>query len=79
MSMKLFLTTDQKVLLFILKNCKELCSEVYVAKVPGISGCYTQEKTVAKATERIKEAISSCSKDDDIEPLRFVGIQQIQA
>ncbi len=52
---------------------------MYVAKVPNISGCYTQGKTVAEVTERIKEAISSCSKDEDIEPLKFVGIQQIQA
>ncbi len=52
---------------------------MYVAKVPDISGCYTQGKTVAEATERIKEAISSCNKDENIEPLRFVGIQQIQA
>ncbi len=52
---------------------------MYVVKVPDISGCYTQGKTVAEATERIKEAISSCSKDENIEPLRFVGIQQIQA
>ena len=29
---------------------------MYVAKVPDISGCYTQGKTVAKATDRIKEA-----------------------
>lgn len=52
---------------------------MYVAKVPDILGCQTQGKTVAEATDRIKEAISSCSKDEDIEPLRFVGIQQIQA
>ena len=52
---------------------------MYVAKVPDILGCQTQGKTVAEATDRIKEAISSGSKDEDIEPLRFVGIQQIQA
>ena len=52
---------------------------MYIAKVPNISGCYTQGKTVAEATDRIKEAISSCSKDEYVEPLRFVGIQQIQA
>ncbi len=28
--MKLFLTTDQKTLLFVLKNCKDFCFEVYV-------------------------------------------------
>jgi len=52
---------------------------IYVAKVPSISCCYTQGKTVAEATDRIKEAISSCNKDEDIQPLKFVGIQQIQA
>ena len=51
----------------------------YVAKVPDILGCHTQGKTVAEATERIREAILSCSEDEDITPLRFVGIQQIQA
>ncbi len=36
--MKLFLTTDQKVLLFVLKNCKELCSEVYEQDQHYING-----------------------------------------
>ena len=52
---------------------------MYVAKVPDITGCHTQGKTVAEATARIKEAISARSKDEDAEPLRFVGVQQIQA
>jgi len=52
---------------------------MYLAKVPDILGCHTQGKTVSEATDRIKEAILSCSKDEDIQPLKFVGIQQIQA
>ncbi len=54
---------------------------IYIAKVPGILGCHTQGKTVAEATDRIREAITSCSDydDDDVKPMRFVGIQQIQA
>ena len=52
---------------------------IYIAKVPDILGCQTQGKTVAEATDRIKEAILSCSDVEDVQPLRFVGIQQIQA
>jgi len=33
---------------------------IYIAKVPDISGCYTQGKTVEQAMERIKEAIQVC-------------------
>ena len=52
---------------------------MYIAKVPNITGCHTQGKTVAEAMSRIREAISACSKDEDVEQLKFVGIQKIQA
>jgi predicted RNase H-like HicB family nuclease len=51
---------------------------LFVAKVPDIVGCHTQGKTVAEVMSRIKEAIQACSKDEDIEPLKFIGIQQVQ-
>lgn len=51
---------------------------IYVAKVPGIIGCHTQGKTVSEVMKRIKEAIQVCSKDENIEPLKFIGIQQVQ-
>ena len=51
---------------------------IYVAKVPDITGCHTQGKTVSEVMKRIKEAIQSCSKDENIEPLKFIGIQQVQ-
>ena len=52
---------------------------IYVAKVPNIEGCYTQGKTVQEALERIKEAIKVCLKADnqEINPMKFIGIQQI--
>ncbi|MBU2589682.1 MAG: type II toxin-antitoxin system HicB family antitoxin [Nanoarchaeota archaeon] len=54
---------------------------VYIAKVPDISGCYTQGKTVEEAIERIREAVQVCleaDKSDLYEPLKFIGIQQIE-
>jgi len=54
---------------------------IYVAKVPDIPGCYTQGNTVEQAMERIKEAIDVCleaEKTMNYEPLKFVGIQQIE-
>lgn len=32
----------------------------YIAKVPSISGCYTQGKTIQQVLERVKEAIGAC-------------------
>lgn len=54
---------------------------IYVAKVPDIPGCYTQGKTVSEVMERIKEAIEVCleaEKGEQYEPLKFVGVQQIE-
>lgn len=51
---------------------------IYVAKVPDISGCYTQGKTIPQVMERVKEAIQVCLESEDVKPLKFVGLQQIQ-
>lgn len=53
---------------------------IYVAKVPDISGCYTQGKTVAQAMERIREAIEVCLEADaeEIVPMKFIGVQQLE-
>lgn len=57
-------------------------SGVYIAKVPDISGCYTQGKTVNQVMERIKEAIEVCLEADKSQekhqPLKFIGVQQIE-
>ena len=52
----------------------------YIATVPDIPGCYTQGKSIAQVLDRIKEAIEVCLEADkeDIEPMKFVGIQQIE-
>ena len=34
---------------------------IYVAKVPDISGCYTQGNSIPEVLERIKEAIELCT------------------
>ncbi len=51
---------------------------IYVAKVPDISGCYTQGKTIPQVMERIKEAILVCLESEKVKPLKFVGVQQMQ-
>ncbi|PAV12344.1 hypothetical protein ASJ81_07050 [Methanosarcina spelaei] len=54
---------------------------MYIAKVPDISGCYTQGKTVEQAMERIREAIQVCLEAEELEdvmPLKFIGIQQVE-
>jgi len=68
--------TQEKVYTVIIEQDED---GVYIAKVPDIAGCHTQGKTVAEATERIREAIQACSNEEDTKPLKFVGIQQIQA
>ncbi|MCO5384037.1 MAG: type II toxin-antitoxin system HicB family antitoxin [Methanosarcina barkeri] len=40
---------------------------IYIAKVPDISGCYTQGKTVEQAMESIKEAIQACLEAEELE------------
>lgn len=32
----------------------------YIAKVPDISGCYTQGKTLQQVLERVEDAIEVC-------------------
>lgn len=51
---------------------------IYVAKVPDIPGCYTQGKTVAEVIERVREAIQVCIEAEDVETLKFIGIQHIE-
>ena len=53
---------------------------IYVANVPDIPGCYTQGRTVEQAMERIREAIQVCLEADDEEilPMKFIGVQQLE-
>ena len=51
---------------------------MYIAKVPDIPGCYTQGRTIPQVMERVKEAIQVCLESEDVKPLKFVGVQQIQ-
>ena len=53
---------------------------IYVAKIPGIPGCYTQGKTIQQAMERVKEAIQVCLEADKEErhQMKFIGLQHIE-
>ena len=53
---------------------------IYIARVPEIEACYTQGKTLQEVLERIKEAIAVCLEGDkeEINPLKFIGMQRVQ-
>lgn len=50
---------------------------IYIAKVPDIAGCHTQGKSISEVLERVKEAIQVCLEAEDVETLKFVGVQRI--
>ncbi len=51
----------------------------YVASVPALKGCHTQAKSLDELIVRIKEAIELCLEVEDkpVEPLDFIGVQQV--
>ena len=52
-----------------------------ISEVLEIPGCHTQAKTMDELIKRTKEAIVVCleaDKDEDIIPLKFVGMQKIE-
>ncbi len=54
---------------------------IYIAKVPDIEGCYTQGKIIEQALERVREAKQVCLEAEelqDILPLKFIGIRQVE-
>ena len=58
---------------------------VYIGKVPELSGCVTQGNTLDELMKNIKEAIELCLEVRENEKnltnqeqLRFVGMQEIQ-
>lgn len=56
---------------------------VYMARVPTLSGCHTQAKSLPVLYRRIEEAIAlcmkvECDKKNIFSEERFIGVQQIQ-
>ena len=51
----------------------------YVGSVPSLRGCHTQAKSLDELMKRIREAIELCLEveGDSLEPLDFIGVQQI--
>jgi len=50
----------------------------YVATVPTLHSCYTQAKTLEELYPRIREVIALCLAEEEVKPLRFVGVQQLE-
>ncbi|MBW2598887.1 MAG: type II toxin-antitoxin system HicB family antitoxin [Deltaproteobacteria bacterium] len=52
---------------------------IYVAEIPQLPGCHTQAQDIPTLMERIREAAELCVSeyDDEIAPMEFVGLQQI--
>ena len=51
----------------------------YVASVPTLHGCHTQDKSLDELMKRVREAIQLCLEvqDDNTETLDFVGVQKV--
>lgn len=45
----------------------------YVATVPTLPGCHTQEKGIDELIKRIKEAIELYLEEKDIDARQFIG------
>lgn len=50
----------------------------YVATVPALKSCYTQAKTLDELYPRIREVIQLCLEEEEPNPMKFVGLQQIE-
>lgn len=49
----------------------------YVASVPELRGCHTQARSLDELMGRIREAITLCLEDEEVEQGDFVGIQRV--
>ncbi|MBW1717326.1 MAG: type II toxin-antitoxin system HicB family antitoxin [Deltaproteobacteria bacterium] len=51
----------------------------HIASVPSLQGCHTQAKSLDELLVRIREAIELCLEVEgkDVEPLDFIGVQQV--
>lgn len=51
----------------------------YIASVPSLRGCHTQARSLDQLVVRIREAIELCLEVEgkDVEPLDFIGVQQV--
>lgn len=51
----------------------------YVGTVPALRGCHSQAGSLDEPMIRIREAAEVCleAQGDNLEPLDFVGVQQI--
>ena len=51
---------------------------MFIASVPSLPGCHSQAKTLSTLLKRIKEAILLCLEVEDVSPLKFIGLQEVE-
>jgi len=49
----------------------------FVASVPTLKGCHTQDKSLDMLMKRVKEAIELCLEVEDHAATEFVGVQRV--
>ena len=49
----------------------------FVASVPTLRGCHTQEKSLDVLMKRVKEAIKLCLKVEEPAATEFIGVQRV--
>ncbi len=50
---------------------------IFIAKVPDITGCYTQGKTIEEVMNRIREAIEVCLEAEEKEMCKLILGQKL--
>lgn len=59
-------------------SLKRKHNRTYVAEVPDLKGCYTQDDSVEEVVKNIKEVIEMCLEEQNVTPNEFIGVQKIE-
>jgi predicted RNase H-like HicB family nuclease len=51
---------------------------MYIGSIPSIRSCYAQGKTQEEMLRNLEQVIKLCLRNQDLEPNRFIGIQNLE-